>query len=70
MGLPVGADVDEVDVVALAELAPSLAARVGGCSWQAFGDVDRGYKIKFRCIEKYYINDDILINIRIFIHWM
>ena len=36
MGLPVGADVNEVDVVALAELFPALASGVGGSAWQAF----------------------------------
>ena len=42
MVLPVGADVDEVDVVALAKFFPTLAPRVGGGTRQAFGFQDLG----------------------------
>ena len=42
MGLPVGADVDEVDVIALAELAPAVAARIGSGTWQFFCFKDLG----------------------------
>ena len=42
VGLPIGADIHQVDVVALAELAPGFTTRIGGGTWQSLGFQDVG----------------------------